>query len=258
MRTSDRWLYFVVVFLSLTLRAPAAGIADPKAALHQANKAYNDGLYNDAVGMYKSIVDAGFQAPELFYNLGNCYYKVNDFSHAILWFERARRLDPGNEDIEFNLRVANSRIADKIEAIPELFYVKWFQALVRLYPVNGWAYQTVLFFILTLLAASCYLLGNRIFLRKTGFWAGILFLSLTFCTLIFSVSANRQARGLHEAIVFDPTVTVKSSPDEKSIDLFVLHEGTKVHVLDKIGTWNEIRIANGSIGWLPDSSMEEI
>ncbi|MFH1159697.1 MAG: tetratricopeptide repeat protein [bacterium] len=231
---------------------------DPTAALIKANKAYTDGLYNDAAELYKQVADAGYQAPELFFNLGNCYYKLDDFPNAILWYERARRLDPGNENIDFNLNVTNSKIADKIDALPELFYVRWFKALVNLYPVKLWSYQTIIFFILTLASISLYLLGVRLILRKAGFWTGFLFFTLTLFTLLFSLSGTHQMKNLREAIVFDPTVTVKSSPDEKSIDLFVLHEGTKVRVLDKIGTWYEIRIANGSVGWLPGEALVEI
>jgi len=248
----------IFVALVLWLMAFQLFALNPTAALIKANKAYNDGLYNDATELYRQVTDAGYRAPELFFNLGNSYYKLNNFPNAILWYERARRLDPGNENINFNLNVANSKIADKIDPLPELFYVRWFKAIVHLYPVNLWTYQTILFFILTLAAVALYLLGGRLVLRKTGFWAGLLFLTLTLFTLLFSLSGTNQVKNLHEAIVFDPTVTVKSSPDEKSIDLFVLHEGTKVRILDQIGTWVEIRIANGSVGWLPAESMEKI
>ncbi len=231
---------------------------EPKSMIAEGNKAYSDGLYLDAVSLYQQVAESGFEAPELYYNLGNSYFKLNDFPHAILWYERARRLDPGNEDIDYNLNVANSKIADKIDPLPELFYIRWYRSVLNLFPVKTWAIQTIVYFILTLVAISLYFISRRLFLRKTGFWAAILFLLLTLFTLLFSVSGYHRMKTLHEAIVFDPTITVKSSPDEKSIDLFVIHEGTKVQLLDKIGEWYEVRIANGSVGWLPEEALEEI
>ncbi|MFH1936154.1 MAG: tetratricopeptide repeat protein [Bacteroidota bacterium] len=231
---------------------------DPQKLISEGNKAYSDGLYTDAVSLYRQVAESGSEAPELYYNLGTSYFKLNDFAHAILWYERALRLDPGNEDINYNLNVANSKIADNIDPLPLLFYIRWYQGLVSLFPVNTWAVQTILFFILTLACITLYLSSRRLLFRKTGFWAGILFLLLTLFTLLFSFSGYHKMKTLHEAIVFDPTITVKSSPDEKSIDLFVLHEGTKVQLLDKIGNWYEIRIANGSVGWLPEEALEEV
>lgn len=226
--------------------------------VEQGNTAYTDGLYTDAATAYRKVVESGYESPELFYNLGNTYFKLDDFPRAILWYERALRLDPSNEDIHHNLQVANSKIPDKIDAIPELFYQKWFRGIVRLFPVNQWAILTIASFLLSLISISFYLMSRNMFLRKTGFWAAGLFLVLTIFTVACSVSEYHQLKNTREAIVFDPTITVKSSPDDKSVDLFVLHEGTKVQILDRIGVWYEIRIANGSVGWLPESSLEKI
>ena len=253
----NRFKYFLLAsgfaFLALGLFAQ-----NPQSIIAEGNMAYTEGLYTDAIDSYLEVADAGFEAPELFYNLGNAYFKMNDFPHAILWYERAHRLDPGNEDIDYNLKVANSKIADKIDPLPELFYIKWYKSVVNLFPVNTWAVQTIAYFILTLVAVTLYFISRKLFLRKTGFWAAFLFFALTLFTLLFSVSGYNRMKTLHEAIVFDPTITVRSSPDEKSVDLFVIHEGTKVRLLDKIGEWYEIRIDNGSVGWLPEESLEEI
>ena len=231
---------------------------EPQQLIEDGNRAYSDGLYTDAAALYNQVVESGFEAPELYYNLGISYFKLNDLPNAILWYERARRLDPANENINFNLNVANSKISDKIDPLPLLFYIRWYRGLVELFPVNTWAVQTIFFLIFTLAFITLYFISTRLILRKTGFWAGILFLLLTLFTLLFSISGYIHMKTLHEAIVFDPTITVKSSPDKSSIDIFVLHEGTKVQLLDKIGTWYEVRIANGSVGWLPGEALEEV
>ncbi|MBN1199256.1 MAG: tetratricopeptide repeat protein [Bacteroidales bacterium] len=256
-KLTAHWKPILITFFMLFTVAFSLA-QDPQQLVADGNKAYSEGLYTDAVSLYNQVVEAGYEAPELYYNLGNAYFKLNDLPHAILWYERAHRLDPGNENIRFNLNVANNKIADKIDPLPLLFYIRWYQSVVALFPVNTWAAQTILFFILTLACITLYFGSRRLILRKTGFWAGILFLLLTLFTLLFSVSGYQKMTGIHEAIVFDPTITVKSSPDEKSIDLFVLHEGTKVQLIDKIGTWYEVRIANGSVGWLPEEALEEI
>jgi len=226
--------------------------------IERANKAYTDGHYEEASGLYQKVIDAGNESPELFYNMGNTLFKMNNFPGAILWYERAKRLDPGNEDIDFNLNVANTKIADKIEPVPEMFYLRWYYGLVNQLPTDGWAWISILCFLAAIAGATLYLVATRLFFRKTGFWASATFLILFLFSTVFALSARNQVHNVHEAIIFTPSVTVKSSPDEKSVDLFVLHEGAKVRIMDKIGIWYEIRIANGSVGWLPSGVMEQI
>ena len=224
----------------------------------KANKAYTDGLYNNAVDLYKQVITSGNESWELYYNLGNSYYKLNDFTSAILYYEKARKLNPGNEDINFNLKVANNKITDKIEPLPEMFYKRWHRNMVELFPVDIWATLVILAFILALASALLYFVSQRIIMKKAGFWAGIIFFISSLIAFHFTFQNYQALQDNTEAIIFTPTVTIKSSPDEKSIDLFVLHEGTKVRILDNIGTWYEIRIANGSVGWLPSSAVEKI
>jgi len=224
----------------------------------KANKAYTDGLYTNAAELYKQVLSSGNVSWELYYNLGNSYYKLNDFTSAILYYEKAKKLDPGNEDINFNLKVANSKITDKIEPLPEMFYKKWHRNVVEWFPADSWARIVIIFFILALFSALFYFVSGRIFLKKSGFWAGIMFFLFSLFSFHFAYQNYQTLQDNSEAIVFSPTITVKSSPDEKSIDLFVLHEGTKVKILDNIGNWYEIRIANGSVGWLQVSSLEKI
>ena len=224
----------------------------------KANKAYSAGSFTVAADLYQKVAEAGYASPELYYNLGNTYYKMNDYSKAILWYERAKLLDPGSEDINFNLNVANTKISDKIEPLPELFYKRLFNGLVQLFSVDTWAMMSVCMFIAGLLGLVLYLASRVLILRKIGFWFASGLFILFFFTLVFAWNGYLFAKSADEAIVFAPTITVKSSPDEKSTDLFVLHEGAKVKLLDNISGWYEIRIANGSVGWLPRNSLEKI
>jgi len=246
-------ILYVTVFLPLLTFG-----ADPEIIAAKANKAYTDGFYANAVELYKSVIAAGYESPDLYYNLGNACFKQNDFASSILYYEKARKLDPGNEDVNFNLRIANTKITDKIEPIPELFYKRWYKKLIESFSVNNWSKLGLVCLFLGLVAILFYFISKLLFMRKAGFWLGIIFVLLSLFSFLFAWQGYDEIMHRKEAIIFSPTVTIKSSPDEKSIDLFVLHEGSKVELIDNIGTWYEIRIANGSVGWLSASSVEKI
>ncbi len=247
------------IFIFILLFLPGLTFAaDPEITIAKANKAYTDGFYANAVELYKSVITAGYESADLYYNLGNACYKQNDFTSSILYYEKARKLDPGNEDLNFNLRIANTKITDKIEPIPELFYKRWYKKLIESFSVDKWSKLGLAFFFLGLVAGAFYLVSKQLFIRKAGFWLGIFFVFVSLFSFLFAWQNYDEIMHRKEAIIFSPTVTIKSSPDEKSVDLFVLHEGSKVELIDNIGTWYEIRIANGSVGWLSASSVEKI
>lgn len=248
----------LVLLIGIIFSAFGGYSAGEQELVLRGNKAYSAGAYTDAVNSYKKVIALGWESPELYYNLGNAFFKLNDLPNAVLWYERAKRLAPGNEDIDYNLKVANGKIADKIEPLPEMFYKRWYFSLVQLFSVDGWAWIGVLFFLFALCSAMVYLAARVLILRKIGFWSSIATLALAFFFFLFAWSGYRSIQSAREAIVFTPTITVKSSPDDKSTDLFVVHEGTKVRLLDNISGWYEIRIANGSVGWLPASILEQI
>ena len=239
-------LLILVLFLTLFSYA-----LENQIVIAKANKSYAEGLYTQAVELYKQVLTSVNESWELYYNLGNSYFKLNDY-------EKAKKLNPGNEDINFNIKVTNNRITDKIEPLPEMFYKRWYRNLVELFSVDNWARIVILSFIISLFCGLLYVISQHIFFQKVGFWMGIVFFLFSLISVLFAFQNYRTLQNNTEAIIFTPTVTIKSSPDEKSIDLFVLHEGAKVQILDNIGNWYEIRIANGSVGWLLTSSVEKI
>lgn len=249
--------FFIFLLLLCSLQHVFSGEVE-QVFIEKANRAYAAGAYTEAAANYKKVVDMGYESPDLYFNLGNACFKMNDYAGAILWFERAHRLDPGNEAIDFNLKVANSKIADKIEPLPDLFYKRWYKGVVTLFSADTWAVSGIVLFFTALLSGVLYLASRVLFLRKVGFWSGIVVMFFALLSLLFAWSGSTMTRSASEAIVFAPTITVKSSPDEKSTDLFVIHEGSKVQLIDRIGEWYEIRIANGSVGWLPATALEKI
>jgi tetratricopeptide (TPR) repeat protein len=244
---------FMLAVSSLTVYS-----LDNQLSIAKANTAYMAGRYQDAIGAYLSVVSEGYESADLYYNIGNAYFKLSDIPHAILWYERARRLDPGNEDVVFNLNVANSRITDKIEPLPELFYRRWFRMLIDQFSADGWAKAGIALLLLSLLLGTVYIASKVLIIRKIGFWSAFSSLVVSFIFLFFGWSSYDSVQSDRSAIIMSPTVTIKSSPDEKSTDIFVLHEGSKVRLIDHIGNWYEIRIASGSVGWIQQVNFEKI
>lgn len=244
-----------MVFLLIPLFALAE---TNKELIKKANEAYNNKQFEQAANLYEEVIQKGYEAPELYYNLGNAHFKMDNIAPAILYYEKAKKLDPNNEKIQYNLEVAKTLTIDKIEAVPEIFYVRWWQSLKQLFPADTWAKIGIggifLFFILL----SFYYLSRRMAIKKTAFYTGLVVILLTIFVFIIGVSRYQSQVKSHEAIVFSPSVTAKSSPDQNSTDLFVMHEGTKVVVLDELNNWYEVKIADGSVGWVKEEDIREI
>ena len=224
----------------------------------KANRAYQAGQYQAAAQLYEKIIGNGYESAVLYYNLGNAYFRSNEIPSAILFYEKALKLEPNQPDIRHNLDVANSRIADKVEIIPELFFKRWWKSLLNLFSVDSLAVIIILLLCAIFVSAGFYLASKQLFVRKTAFWSTLVFLAVFLLSLLGARQKEHLLQNHHEAVVFSPTVTVKSSPDEASADIFVIHEGIKVILLDQVGNWQEIRIANGSVGWLKSSDIRLI
>ena len=225
---------------------------------HKANAAYDNEFYLEAIDSYMQVLDLGYESASLYYNIGNACFKLEDYPSAILYYEKAKRISPNNEDILNNLSVANTKIVDKIEPVPELFFKKWWRAFYNMFSTDTWAGISVGGFMLFFILLAFYLLSRFIRIRKIAFYTGMVIFALTFFTFLVSLQKYKTFHNEKEAIIFIPTITVKSSPNPNSVDLFVIHEGSKVEIKDQVGEWYEIRIANGSVGWLPASSLRKI
>lgn len=216
----------------------------------QANAAYNAGNYDSARIVYEKILATDMESVPLYFNLGNTYYKMREYPMAIFYYEKALKLDPSNEEVQTNLAIANQAIVDKIEPVPQSFIVKgWRNARASL-SGDQWAWCSIVTFALLLFALFLFLRSRKMAVRKLGFFSGIVFLLAFGLSVIFAMQLKQASENQDQAIVMTPTVTVKSTPNEISVDLFVLHEGTKVDILETNEGWSKIRIANGSVGWL--------
>ncbi len=231
---------------------------NPDALAAQAAKAYNSKQYTEAISLYEKIIAGGNESYALYYNLGNAYFRTNENAQAVYFYEKALKLAPNNEDIINNIEVVNSKLTDKVETVPELFYKRWWKEIVNLMSLNTLALINIVLLTLALLLIAGYIASSNILVRKISFWTGISFFLLFSVGILAASQRNHYLKNKHQAIVFAQTVNIKSSPDDNSKDIFVLHEGTKVTLLDKVADWQEIRISNGSIGWIRSSDIKEI
>jgi tetratricopeptide (TPR) repeat protein len=221
----------------------------------QANAAYNAGNYDSAKELYEKILTLDVESVPLYFNMGNTYYKMHEYPMAIYYYEKALKLDPSNEDVQINLAIANQAIVDKIEPVPQSFVVKVWCNTRALLSGNQWAWCSIVLFALLLVSVFLFLRSRKIGVRKLGFFTGVVFLLAFVLSVVFAAQQKRAYETKDQAIIMAPTVTVKSSPNTASVDLFVLHEGTKVTVLESSDGWNKVRIANGSVGWLEVDKM---
>ncbi len=248
----------VIVILIFFTALGQARSADMDSLFTKANEAYTSGFYLEAIDQYLRIVDMGYESAELYFNTGNACFKLEDYPSAILYYEKAKKIDPNDEDINFNLAIANTRIVDKIEPVPELFFRTWWRSFINLMKTDAWAILSVGAFVLFFVLFAFYLLSRVTRIRRLAFFSGLVVLLIALFTFFVSLQKYRSFQLDREAVVFTPTITVKSSPNPNSVDLFVIHEGSKVSILDEVGEWYEIRIANGSVGWLPATAIRKI
>jgi Uncharacterized protein conserved in bacteria len=244
--------YILLVFVVASLGMMAQTILDQEFA--KANYYYNESRYDTAVVIYERILEEGFVSSPLLFNIGNTYFKMKNYPMAILNYEKALKLDPTNKEIKQNLAIANALITDKIEPMPVFFLTKWWRNIGNQLSANGWASASLKLFGLLLVLLFVYFTARTRGVRKVSFFTSILVIILFVCSIIFAYQKYQYFNEHNEAIVMTPTITVKSSPSSSGVDLFVLHEGTKVEIMDKADNWDKIKIADGSVGWMPSSA----
>lgn len=244
-----------VLLLALMAWLPSDAGAITKA---NADSAYARQQYQQAIKDYEELLHDGVSA-ELYYNLGNAYYRTDNITRAVLNYERALLLSPGDGDIRFNLQMARSKTIDKITPESEMFFVTWYHALVNIMSVDGWARTALVSFALAIVLALAYLFSARIWVRKVGFFGGLAFIAVFILANLFAYQQRQELVNRTGAIIISSAVPVKSTPSKSGTDLFILHEGTKVEITD--GTmrgWKEIRVADGKEGWIETAKIEII
>jgi tetratricopeptide (TPR) repeat protein len=231
---------------------------DYGAVYKEANKQYKKAQYQEAIKLYRQILDGGYQSEAVCFNLGNAYFKSGDIPSALLYYEKAHKLVPGDEDVNFNIYFANSKTIDKVEPAPEFFVTQWWHSIILFFSVGTLSVLSILSFIAGSGLLIIYLFISVVSVKKLSFYAGIV---LLFSGLVFVFISNRQVHYFndhHQAVIFSGSVNVRSGPGDQAGILFVLHDGTKVDILENNNGWIKVQLANGNEGWILQSDTKEI
>ncbi len=251
-----RKLFYIIGLFLL----PLFGFSNDTAGtlFSQGNHLYAKGQFKEALAAYKQVVAQGYESTALYYNMGNASYKLDEIPAAILFYEKAHKISPGDEDINANLQLANSKTADKINEVPEFFLTRWWHGIVLAFSANTLSVLSITFFLLASGLLILYFYAESFGIKKSAFIASIaLFVVGLFTIFVGNTQVNYFSEH-KQAIVFSSTVTVKSGPMEKSNSLFVIHEGSKVSVEDTNNNWLKIKLANGAEGWIKYDDVKEI
>ena len=249
----------VMILMLLPFAASAQQKEYVDSLWNSANQAYSEGRWADAVAGYEMISGMGLESASLYCNTGDAYFKDGNVPKAILYYERALKLDPSYSDARYNLELLNSGIQDRISPVPEFVLKAWSRDICYLMDSDAWAVCFVILLAAVLAMILLFILSSSVAGRRTGFFAGIALMILAAFALTFSIWQKKDYVRADDAIVMRPVTSVKSSPSsEASTDLFILHEGTKVKIIDEVGSWNNIELADGRQGWIRSGDIETI
>jgi len=248
----------LLLFIGCVLPILSFGTDDIQALFAKGNGYYAKAQYKEALNTYQQILDDGYQSAAIYFNMGNASYKTDDIPSALLYYEKAHKLAPGDEDINVNIRFANLKTTDKIDEAPEFFLANWWKAFILSFSVSTLSTLSILLVLLGSGVLIIYFFTNSVLVKKSSFYTSILLFFLGILTIFIAGMQISYFDGHRQAIIFSSSVVVKSGPLEKSNGIFVLHDGTKVNILDNSNGWLKIRLGNGNEGWIKTTDVKEI
>ena len=212
----------IYIILMLLLSGVVTYATDVKTLAEEATKMYQEGDYQKAIDLYNEMLSDDMESATVYYNLGNCYYKQGEIAKAILNYERALLLHPGDNDIKYNLTMAQKATVDNIKVLPELFLVRWYNAFVTAFTADQWAYVSVILFIGFLIMAALFFHATSISLKKSWFTLGIIMLLVSVMTIFFALKQYHRMTDRDSGIIMTPSVVVRGAPDNSGTELFVI------------------------------------
>lgn len=232
--------------------------AQNDALFKEANSFYNEGEYQKAIANYLKVLETGQHSVSLYYNLGNAYYKVNQIAPSIYYYEKALLLDPNDADVKNNLLFAQNMTIDAIDVLPQTGFTKLVENMISKFSYHTWAVASIVFMILFVTNFLGYYFS--IYQNKKRLFFAICLIALIACGLSFAFAYHQYntIKNQRPAIIFEKETEVRSEPNDRSEEVFLLHEGTKVNVQDELGEWKKIRLTDGKTGWLPTKTLREI
>jgi len=222
------------------------------------NQLYQQGRYELALEQYRMILESGLESADLYYNMGNAAYRSNSIGYAILYFEKALKLDPSHEDASNNLEFASRYRVDTFEEVPELFIRTWMRAFLMRFSERTWSLVSLLLFALITLSVLVYIFARPLLLKKVGFFTALIGIAIFISTFAAAIARHKSIVHPDAAIILAPSVVVRSSPSDTGTELFILHEGTRIKVNEGVTGWQNIRVIDGREGWISSSDFESI
>lgn len=244
-------LFYIIVLFTTFI-----GKAQNDALFNRATDAYNNGDYEKAIENYNGILENGQHSAALYFNLGNAYYKLNQIAPSIYNYEKALLLSPSDQEIKNNLSYAQNMTLDAIEVMPETGLAKIYKSLTGFLSFDQWSYVAIGFMLLFVALYIAFYYFNYALHKRIAFVTGIISLLISLMTVVFAFIQYNDFMADQPAIIFDNEVGIKSEPNQGSQEIFVLHEGTKVNVLDELNEWKKIKIVDGKTGWIPSESIK--
>ncbi|MCC6255709.1 MAG: tetratricopeptide repeat protein [Ignavibacteriaceae bacterium] len=246
-------IILLMIFISLSIAK-----ADVKSEMQKGNVYYKNNQYQLAIDEYNKLIKQGYQGTSLYYNLGNAHYRLGNVGYAILYYEKALKLSPNDEDVKHNLELARINIKDKVETLPPFFIFNIWESVLASLSVSGWTVFVYIVFILLLLCVIAYFFSRTSTQQRISFFSGVgVFAVLILAIILLAVKMNKEFN-IKDGIIVSNVVTVKSSPDNSSKDEFIVHEGLKIRLEDKVDNWVKIRLADGKLGWIPEENLKQI
>lgn len=230
----------------------------PEQLFEQGNKQYADGQFQEAIDTYRKVLDKDLESAAVYYNLANAHYKLNNVAPSIYYYEKAKQLAPADADIRNNAAFAEKMKIDAIQPLPENTFKKWFSNVLNLLTTDGWAYTTVVFIGLFVFLFLGYYFSYQAVKKRAFFVSSFVSLILAGLAIVFAYNAFAKASTDNPAIVFATESQVKSEPNLASSEAFVLHEGTKVMILETVNNWKRISLADGKSGWIPATDIRAL
>ncbi len=248
----------LVALFSVLLAPLLAQGTNATTTFNEANNLYTAGKYRDALALYTALDSLGYQSGELCYNLGNTYYKLGQIGKAILYYEKAKRFIEGDEDLQTNLALALARTKDKIPELPKFFLEALLERLLNVFSLGMLGFFVLLFLYGTAAIFIFQLRDLFGFNSLVGQIFKYAFLALFSLSLILFVLKSSRLATHREAIVLTPVVNLKSEPREQSTTISVIHEGLKVEISRKESEWLEVKLPDGTKGWIERRDAGEI
>jgi tetratricopeptide (TPR) repeat protein len=230
----------------------------PEDIFKEANTLYKQTKYEEALTKYKSIEETGFVSDDLFYNMANVYYKLEETAPAILYYKRALKINPNLDDAKFNLKMAQLRTVDKIEKVPVTFFVKFWNWLANILTVHQWSVFSVFMAFFSTIAFVFYYFAKSSVIKRVSFIKSVIALILMIVAIVIAHQQSNWEDTHKDAVIMAENSYIKVAPNENSEDKFILHEGTEAMVIDQVDDWKRIKLADGKVGWIHSSDLEEV